>query len=186
MAIPSTYKESDGSPVEFDDAKKAWFEVARPVLEKVAKNYHATITYADLAAEIQSTTGICTKTLTHYWIGAVLGEVSGECQRNGEPLLSALCVNAEGSVGPGYGVMLADVRGEEIPEDLDQDAAEERLRCYVHFGATIPANGGKAALTPKLAAKRERLKIRTKQARVRPVCPKCFLEYSLNGECGCY
>ena len=38
----------------------------------------------------------------HYWIGDVLNRVSRDAFGRGEPLLSALCVKADGTVGERY------------------------------------------------------------------------------------
>jgi hypothetical protein len=92
------------SPVSSADALAAWVVEARPVLERIAKTYHATITYKDLAEGVQVESGIRTRRLLQHWIGDVLGTVAHDCQTAGEPLLSSLCVRADGTVGPGYAV----------------------------------------------------------------------------------
>ena len=137
---------ADGTPVAMADARRRWIVAARPVLERVARTYHAIIRYSELAEDVQEVTGIRTRMLMHYWIGEVLGAVSHESRRRGEPMLSALCVDSEGSVGPGYGGLLAEYG--PVPEDLDTHAADERLACYRYFHAEgIPADGGRPALT---------------------------------------
>lgn len=72
---------------------------ARERLIATARVYHAVTTYKELAQEIQVDTGVRTRMLLMNWIGAVLGLVAEDCAKRGEPLLSALCVNQEGSVG---------------------------------------------------------------------------------------
>jgi len=183
MVTRGTFKESDGSEVEMADAKAAWIPLAREVLLKTAGKYHALISYGELAAELQSQSGIHTKQLVHYWIGDVLGSVARDCYAKDEPLLSALCVQQNGLVGAGYKVVWADTYGEPIPEDLDQSAADERLKCYKFFGAEIPADGGRAALTPQVATKRRTAQKRAQEDRVRPVCPTCHLTVPANGRC---
>ncbi len=180
---PGTYRVSDGSPVAMEDAKAAWTPVARQTLENVAGTYHEVINYADIAEELQSVSGIRTRQLVHYWIGDVLGEVTRECHHHGEPLLSALCVHQDGSIGDGYGIALAETSGDPIPDDLDMAAAEERLRCYQHFGAVMPADGGHAALTPTVAAKRRVASRRAWEDRVRPSCPSCHIALPASGLC---
>jgi hypothetical protein len=169
--------------VDFSVAKDAWAVAARPVLERTARTYHATVSYGDLAKQVQVDSGIRTKTLMHYWIGGVLGRIAGHCYRGGEPLLSALCVDASGSVGPGYGVALAETYGGPLPEDLDIHAANERLRSYRHFGAELPPGGGVPALTPKLAAARRRARQRSTDAPDRAFCPTCHLMLPRTGQC---
>ena len=149
-------RESDESLVDPSDALKAWVLVGRSALERTARTYRATITYKDLAEEVQSVSGIRTKRLLQHWIGHVLGAVSNGCHAAGEPLLSSLCVRADGTVGPGYAIAVVDNLGGEPPDDLDMHAAIERLNCYRHFGAVLPEDGGSPALTQQVAAARNR------------------------------
>lgn len=142
-ASPGTWHDDDPTtPVPIAHAKDGSAEAARPVLEPVARNHHATITYQELATRLQDETGYRTRMLFHYWIGDVLGRVARTCHSGGEPLLSSLCVDAGGSVGEGYGVPLGQTYGIELPDDLDEHAALERLRCYQHFGAELPPAEG--------------------------------------------
>ncbi len=68
--------------------------------------------------------------------------MAAECQSRGEPLLSSLCVNLQGSVGAAYAEAVEHARG-EAPADPDEQAASERLECYRHWEATgLPADGG--------------------------------------------
>lgn len=75
VALPGTYREADGSTVEFANALIAWKAVARLALVRTAKKYHAIITDNELAEEVQSRTGIRTRSLMMNWIGQVLGGV---------------------------------------------------------------------------------------------------------------
>jgi hypothetical protein len=165
-----------------EDTKAAWTPIARSTLEGVARNYNSTISYSDLAEEVQCRSGIRTRMLMHYWIGDVLGRVARDCYANGQPLLSALCVHQDGTVGDGYAWALGETYG-DAPADLDMHAAKERLKCYRHFGASLPPDGGKPALTPKLAARRRVAATRAGKERRRPVCPTCHLELPLSGQC---
>lgn len=171
------------SEVGSKTARAEWAEAARYVLLDVARRYHGVVTYKDLATQVQHRTGIRTKQLMHYWIGDVLGRVSADCAHGDEPLLSSLCVNAEGSVGDGYAIAVRAASG-ETPGDVDDHAAHERLRCYRHFGAAdLPADGGVPALTPNLAAARGRA--RKAKAIDRPVaiCPNCHTQLPATGNC---
>jgi hypothetical protein len=150
MGTPGTYRASDGSRVEFAAALAAWTAAAVPVLERVARTYHATISYKELGEEVQQVTGIRTRVLLMNWIGQVLGGVSRISHRRGQPMLSALCVHADGTVGDGYGQAILDNYGGPLPDDLDMHAAEERLRCHRSFGADLPPGGGRPALTPQV------------------------------------
>jgi hypothetical protein len=180
---PGPYQESDGSPVTAEDANAAWIPLARQALEKVARVYPSVIDYGTLAEEVQSTSGIRTNQVLRHWIGDVLGAVTSDCSAKGEPLLSALCVRQDGSIGDGYGVALVETYGGVAPDDLELAAAEERLRCYQYFGATMPADGGRPTLTPTVAARRRVASRRAREDRVRPSCPSCHIRLSASGEC---
>lgn len=169
--MPGTYRESDGAAASMSDAKAVWADIARMVLMRVSTVYHGLITYSELADEVQSKSGIRTRMLMHAWIGDVLGMVARDCYRRGEPLLSALCVHADGTVGDGYGWAIDETYGGSAPEDLDMHAALERLKCYRHFGAVMPSDGGRPALTPQVASKRRTAARRSKDGSPRPLCP---------------
>lgn len=178
---PGTYRVNDGRPVEMDHAKEAWAAAARPVLERVARDYHAVITYAELAEAVQETSGITTRQLMHYWIGGVLGRVAKDCHARGEPLLSALCVRGGGTIGDGYSWAIAETYGGEPPADLELHAAEERLKCYRHFGATLPPDGGRPGFTPQVTRQRARV---PKTKRREPIyCSTCSLALPATGQC---
>jgi hypothetical protein len=171
------------SEVGSDSARRAWADAGREVLLEAAHRYRAVVTYKELAGEVQLRTGIRTKQLMHYWIGDVLGRVSAECSKRQEPLLSSLCVNAAGSVGPGYAIAVRAASG-EILEDLDDHAARERLACYQHFQATgLPADGGKPALTHQLAASRDRTRKANSVQRPIATCPTCHTQLPATGVC---
>ncbi len=180
---PADVGFTDASALGQDEARAAWTPAAREVLIDTAKSYHALVTTKELSSLVQRMTKIKTKQLTHYWITDVLGRVAKECADNEEPLLSSLCVDTSGSVGAGYATAVLDVRG-EMPADPDQHAANERLECYRHFGAKIPAGGGVSMLTAQLSAKRERLTSAARAA-VRPatLCPVHFVEMPATGIC---
>lgn len=172
----------DASEVGTEKARDAWAEAGRGVLLDTAHRYHAVVTYKELATAVKAKSGISTKQLMHYWIGDVLGRIAAECAKRDEPLLSALCVNAEGSVGDSYGEAVLAATGTR-PADPDQHAAVERLKCYQAFGAELPAGGGVAALTPKLKSSRDRAKRARQAERVKPTCPKCHMELPGTGVC---
>lgn len=170
----------DGSHVDQQTAIERWSEAAHPVLILVAKQYRATVTYKELAAQVQDATGVTTSQLFRYWIGKVLFSVGLACGRRAEPLLTALCVRADGTVGEGYAVAVRDRYGIE-PADLEQHAAAERLACYRYFGASLPPDGGTPALTPQVAAKRQAPRRSKPPERGR--CPTCQMRLPANGAC---
>lgn len=165
-------------------SREAWAVVARDVLIASARRYRSVVTYKELAVEVQARTGIRTKQLTHYWIGDVLARVSADSTRRGEPLLSSLCVNAQGSVGPGYAPAVQAAYG-RAPADADDHAAQERLACHRHFEAPdLPSSGGVAALTHQVATARARpVRRPVPEPREAPTCPTCHMQMPATGIC---
>src|SRR3954470_21186168 len=102
VTTDSTPEQRDANQVGFSVAREAWAEAARPVLLEAAGRYRATVTYKQLAAAVQESTGITTTQLMPHWICGVLAPGNRYCQPRDEPLLSSLCVSAQGSVGQGY------------------------------------------------------------------------------------
>jgi hypothetical protein len=195
----------DAAEVGSSNARAAWAEAARPVLLEAAGRYRALVTYKKLATAVQETSGITTTQLMHQWIGDVLGRVTDECQSRGEPLLSALCVSAQGSVGQGYADAVESARGTR-PADPDEHAANERLSCYRHWEATgLPRDGGtplrtahftpvrKAAprkpatprpATPrKVPARTPPTAVSAPEAKPIQLCPTCFTQVPASGVC---
>ncbi|MFP8882737.1 hypothetical protein [Streptomyces mangrovi] len=180
------WRESDGSSMKATEAHEIWAEEAYPLLIDVARTYHSVITYKELAEKVQKTSKIRTSALLHNWIGTVLGMVVREAHRRGDPPLTALVVHSDdGMVGEGYKEVL-QVAGEPPLEDAierEHHAAEARLKCYRRFGATLPPDGGTAALAPRLQAAVERRRAREKNTQPPRVCPTCFVQLPATGIC---
>lgn len=193
----------DASEVGSAAARAAWAEAARPVLLEAAGRYRALVTYRQLAAAVQESTGITTTQLMHQWIGDVLGRVTEECQSRGEPLLSSLCVSVQGSVGQGYADAVEHARGTR-PTDPDEHAAIERLECYRHWEAVgLPRDGGtplrtahfttvrksapgkpaSRAAAPRKAAPRKATPAPAPETKPIPLCPRCFTQVPASGVC---
>lgn len=173
----------DVSDVGQEESRVAWSAAARDVLLGVAGRYGSVVTTKDLAVEVQRLTGIRSTQLAHYWIGDVLARVAAECDRRGEPLLPALCVNGSGSVGEAYAVAVR-AGGGEAPDAPDTHAAVERLACHRYFeAADLPADGGHPALTATLQRSRDRER-RLRQADV-PIatCSRCNMAIPNTGLC---
>ena len=126
-------------------ARSTWALAARELLLTTAKEYHATVSYKELAEFVQERSQVRTTQLHMHWIGDVLRRVSVACIERGEPLLSSLCVDSRGRVGPGYTVVVEDHRREPLTHP-DEHAARERLQCYRYFGADLPEGGGVPAM----------------------------------------
>lgn len=166
-----------------EDARSAYAVAARDVLTGTAGRYHAVVTYKELATEVQERTGIHTRKLMHHWIGDVLTRVANDCFDRGEPNLSSLCVNAQGSVGAGYGAVVRAHSG-ATPDDIDVHAAAVRLECYrVAHASGLPDDGGRPALAPKLEASRSRARVVAARDKPADVCPTCHMARLPNGVC---
>ena len=172
----------DVAEVGAEQARAVWAEHARDVLLEVAAHYHSAVTYRELAGLVQARSGIRTRQLVHHWIGDVLHLVARDCADRGEPLLSALCVNSSGSVGEAYVKSVVEIRG-EVVGDGDDHAAVERLACYRHAGAEMPADGGRPALTPQLATTRTRERKAALADRPARVCAACNMALPASGVC---
>jgi hypothetical protein len=134
-------------------ARQTWALAAREKLEETARTYGAVVTYKELADWVQERSLIRTKQLHMHWIGDVLARVSAACHERGEPLLSALCVDARGHVGPGYAVAVEMQRGTPLA-DPDDHASHERLACHRWHGADLPEDGGLPVVTVRPPAPR--------------------------------
>jgi hypothetical protein len=172
----------DAAEVGEDASRVAWADAAREVLLETAAKYHSVITSKELATAVMERSNIHTKRPSHYWIGDVLTRVATECAERGEPLLSSLCVNADGSVGASYAASVVAVRG-SLDSDADDHAARERLECHRAFGADLPSGGGSWALTPRLSASRSRERRAAAAEKLPPLCPKCHTAVPATGVC---
>jgi hypothetical protein len=172
----------DVSEVGEEAARSAWAASAREILIETARKYHSVITSKELAAAAMERSKITTKRPSHYWIGEVLHRVASHCAERGEPLLSALCVNAEGSVGASYAATVTSVRG-PVDGDADDHAARERLECHRFFDANLPSGGGTWALTPRLSASRSRERRAAAAEKMPPLCSTCHTAVPATGIC---
>lgn len=203
---PDAPEPRDASEVGFATARTAWAEAARPVLLEAAGRYRALVTWKQLAAAVQESTGITTSLPVAKWIGDVLARVADECRSRDEPLLSALCVSIQGSVGHGYADAVEHARGTR-PDDPDDHAAHERLSCYRHWEAAgLPRDGGTPLRTahfttapkatprkpaPRTTTARTATTRKTSRTAAAPaaepkpirLCPHCFTEVPASGVC---
>ncbi|WP_051247938.1 hypothetical protein [Nocardioides halotolerans] len=181
QAAPDTTRNAEDVGVE--EARAAWVAEARLYLVEVARSYRSVVTHKELAAAVQERSGIHTDRRVHYWIDGVLADVGRDSAARDEPLISALCVNREGSVGSAYAGLVLELTGEE-PADPDDHAARQRLECHRFFeAADLPDGGGTAALVPQLANTRARLKKAAAEARPVQTCPTCYMELLPTGLC---
>ena len=146
---------TNATTVGTDHSHATWALAARERLEEAAGRYGTAVTVAELADFVQRRSLIRSSAATTSWLGDVLGRVATACADRGEPLLSSLCVDARGRVPAAYATSLRVLRG-ETPDDVDAQAAEERLACHRHFGAELPEDGGSPTVFLTQAAPRER------------------------------
>ncbi|SDH88894.1 HNH endonuclease [Agrococcus jejuensis] len=137
----------DGTQVPEAQAFDAWALAAHTRLTAIARQYNRTITYAELADEIQRETGLFTRKRLPSWIGRVLEDVAGIAVAHGQPSLSALCVRKNGTIGDGY-LRAPRIRTATL-EDVEQQAALDRWECYKMFADRLPIDGGRPTLTPE-------------------------------------
>ena len=180
---PEAREWQEAAEIGQEAAVAAWAEAARPILITAAHTYQGVVTQKELCAQVQEDSNVRTKQQIRHWVGDVLSSVTADCIARSEPLLSALCVNAMGSVGDGYAVAVEAHTG-TAPADGDDHAAAQCLACYRQYDATgLPADGGFAALTPRLAGARDRARKARLAERVVPQCPNCYMELPATGEC---
>ena len=164
------------------DRISVWSRAARERLVDTARSYHAVVTYGELADHVQATTDVRTNQLIQHWIGDVLLRITRDCHHRDEPMLSALCVTQGGAVGGGYVGAVETVYG-HVPEQPDDHAAEQRLLCHRYFGAELPPDGGRPAVTRQVQAQRDKQRATRQQVRRGVPCPSCGIEMPLSGHC---
>lgn len=187
----------EAATIGSEAARETWALAARHILADAAAEYHAVITVQELGDAVQQRSRIRTRQAPHYWIGDVLYRVASDCNRRREPLLSALCVRADGTMGDWYADTVLTLRAETVA-DADEHAAVERLECYRRNGAELPPGGGEPARPARAAGSRARASTGTtsrptarvvKPARVAKtdvapkVCDRCFMALPASGLC---
>ena len=146
---------TNAATVGTDHSHATWALAARERLVEAAQDYRSAVTAAELADFVQRRSVIRSTSSTTSWLGDVLLRVATDCADRGEPLLSALCIDGRGRVGASYATSLRVLRG-VTPDDVDAQAAEERLACHRHFGADLPEGGGEPTVFITQPAPRER------------------------------
>lgn len=168
--------------VGINQGKTAWAREALDVLRAAASRYNATVTYSELADEIQQRTGLYTKAQARNWIGGVLGIVVKQCHEDGLPPLTSLVVHKhDGQVGVGYDEVLLVAGQSPIHDQLEREehAAAARLACYRRFCSSVPADAT-PTLTPQMQSVASRRRSRNAPPSA-PVCPHCHIQLPLAG-----
>jgi hypothetical protein len=158
----------------------AWVPITYEVLVATAGRYRAVITYGELAEEIQERSGIRTRMLLANWIGKLLENVAAEAKGRSGPPLTSLCVHQDGSIGDGY-ARAPKSTPDPVDDDIELAAAQHRLLCYRAYAVDLPADGGSAALTPQVVARRARTT--TREPPAPEACPNCRMTVPATGIC---
>lgn len=165
-----------------------WTPVALDVLRETASRYGAVITVSDLVDEVLKRTRVESPTTRRTWVGDLMEITALAAARAGDPPLTSLAVRRDGTVGEVYGRAVLAATG-DVVKDVEQRAAEDRLRCYKALATDLPADGG----TPRPAGPRRathsgnatraaRAK-RTVDAKPAQFCVTCFTALPATGVC---
>lgn len=153
------------------EATREWALHGHDILEEVAPRYGRSITFADLAHEVQRRSGIHTDLAADTWLPDVISEVASRAQEAGEPRLT------EFVEPPG-----------EAPAEVVSAA---RLEAHRAYGAKIPDPAAPKRRTTRARATSSASAARTPrptkptpvEERRRPLCPSCFIEVPDSGIC---
>ena len=169
-----------------EEAEDAWTPEAHRILTRVAGTYQGLIEYAELAAEVQESSGIHTRRQVRSWLGPVLERVARLNHDNGEPPLTSLVVQkTDGTVGVGYDEAMRLTDGADFADPLarEKHAAKARLACYEWADAKMPADGGRPALSPRFDQLHARLRKERRAAEQPTICPTCYMAIPPTGVC---
>lgn len=188
--VPGIFRQDDGTPIPFPDAKYEWAHAGYDMLVGIARTPDGLVTYAEIADTVQEATGIRTRQPMHDWIHTPLTLVAEMCVRNGEPQLTGLVVAEDTlEVGDSFAASYA-IAGQPLPKNLQRAAAATRIACYDHFSRREAVGWDKAKLTWRIGVARSPVqrsapepKPRTERPQTK-VCTQCHLELLPNGRCG--
>ncbi len=196
--MPSYWKDPDRTPVTSDEAVRSWAAEAHELLIRVGSRYNKVIGQSELVSRVQELTGVRTDVPSAEWFPKLLQLIVHRCHATGEPPLTSLVVNPlDGAVGVAYAEVLK-LQGLAASNALarEKHAAAARLDCYLRYASDVPANA-----TPQITQQVLRATTpvrprsttpRTPRPPAKPdvpdkplnrVCPTCFLETPLSGEC---
>lgn len=176
--------------VEWPVAVAAWTRATEKILEQVAADYGATITYDRLRERVFEATGYRTGMLAHQWARQVLGPLQVATLAGGKPPLSALVVRVgDGGVGGGY-VNHEHPDGFTSSGERQRAAAADRLTCYLAYCNHVPADVAPQMTTLRMterAGRPEPVARRAVAPTARPspprVCTTCWTALPASGRC---
>lgn len=180
---------ADGEFIDQVSAVRAWAQAAHEVLVATASRQRGAIDTATLARTVQQRTGIATKQSASKWIGPLLGVIAKHNADRGEPLLPALVVRRDGTVGPAWEEVLRFARIPIPDGDLEQHAAAQRMAAHHRWAGTVEEAPAASAVKAPRAAGVKRAAPTTAKRPVNPeplrgsICPNCFMQMSLTGVC---
>lgn len=165
-----------------------WTPAALDILRETASRYGAVISVSDLADQVLVRTRVESPTSRRTWLGDFMEITALAAARAGDPPLTSLAVQRDGTVGDVYGRAVLATTG-EVVKDVEQRAAEDRLLCYRALATDLPADGGtprpatvRQATSSAMATRPSRAKT---AAAVKPVtvCATCFTALPATGVC---
>lgn len=178
-----------------------WTPSALEVLRETASRYGRVVTTYQLADEVVARTGVPSPTQRRTWIGDLVEMTALAAERAGDPPLTSLCVQRDGTIGEAYVRVVAATTG-DIVRDVELRAAEDRLACYRALAADVPADGGSVEHLQKRRAARASTPRAPRATRAgsgstgpaatttappeprKPaICPSCFTALPATGVC---
>lgn len=167
-----------------------WTPAALEVLRETASRYGAVITVSDLADAVVRRTGVESPTSRRTWLGDLMEIVALAANRAGDPPLTSLAVQRDGTVGEAYGRAVRTTTG-DVVKDVEQRAAEDRLLCYRALADDLPADGGtprpakvrRTATSSGSASTSRPTRVAKPEPRPDKICPTCFTALPATGIC---
>lgn len=195
----SYFHAGDGGSLSPEDALRVWAAEAYAILVETASHYGLVISAEQLAQAVQDRTSVRSTMHRAAWLGRVLLLVVHRCVATGEPPLTSLVVDpATGMVGPAYSEVQRVTRQPSLNDmGREKAAAQGRLDSYLRYASDVPV-GAEPRLATKFLETQEKAR-RTGRAAAAPrrpapappppdvpltrICPRCFLETPIVGEC---
>jgi hypothetical protein len=149
--------------------EEIWRPEARKVLIEYARK-DLVVRYGDFVDLVEGRSGLPGAGYP-VWMHTTLQHLAEICLKRREPILSALCVNADGTVAGGYQQALENYYG-NAQFDIEDHAERERLRCYHHYESQPTGQANSA---------RRRQMHRQKNPPVTTKCPDCLKPIPVGG-----
>ncbi len=178
-----------GDFVDQVSAVKVWAQAAHDILVELAAA-EGVIDPQGLARQVQKRSGVSTTQPASKWIGPLLGIVARQCHANDLPLLTAMVVKRDGTVGQAYDEILRFAKIPAVIGDREEHAAQQRAAAYARWrgAAVAPAPVSATKVVVGRTAKAKAVKAApARPAKPEPqqgqICPSCFMQMSLTGVC---